>query len=102
MLKILANFVIPKLMMMQNTRKEMIDQLKRDILLWWVCPPPEPGTTGSFGLGPIEAVFPNGVLTTGAIHEFISLCPEDTSASGGFIAGLLQTLMKNGGACVWI
>jgi len=102
MLKILANFVVPKLIVMQSTRKDIIDQLKRDILLWEGFRPPQPGAPGSFGLGSIEAVFPNGVLPTGAIHEFISVCPEDTSACGAFIAGLLQTLMKNGGLCLWI
>jgi len=37
-----------------------------------------------------------------AIHEFLSAEPEHAAASGGFIAGLLKTLMLNGGACLWI
>jgi protein ImuA len=28
--------------------------------------------------------------------------PEDTAATGGFIASLVQKLLSNGGACLWI
>jgi protein ImuA len=87
---------------MENNKKDMIDQLKRDLLLWEGFRPPQSGASGSFGLGPLEGAFPNGVFPTGAIHEFVSLCPEDTAACGGLIAGLVQTLLKDGGACLWI
>lgn len=87
---------------MSATKEETIHQLRQDILRWEGFRPAQPGETGSFGLGPVETAFPNGVFPTGAIHEFISHCPEDTAACGGFIAGLVKTLLKQGGACLWI
>jgi len=87
---------------MEAARKAIIDQLKRDMLRWEGFQPPQAGVAGSFGLGPLESAFPTGVFPTGAIHEFISLCPEDTAACSGMIAGLVQTLLKDGGACLWI
>lgn len=87
---------------MEATRENIIAKLRQDILIWEGFRPPQPGATGQFGLGPLEAAFPNGVFPTGAIHEFISTCPEDTAACGGLIAGLVQQLLKDGGACLWI
>jgi protein ImuA len=87
---------------MTNAKEEIIDKLRNDILHWEGFHPPQPGEAGSFDLGPVEAAFPNGVFPTGAIHEFISLCPEDTAASAAFIAGLVKTLLQHGGACLWI
>lgn len=45
------------------------------------------------GLGPIEAAFPNKILPLGAIHEFLSVKPQDAAATDGFIAGLLSTIV---------
>jgi protein ImuA len=84
------------------TKNDIISRLRQDILLWEGFRPPQAGASGSFGLGPVEAAFPNGVFPTGAIHEFISTSPEDTAACGAFITGLVQTLLKNGGACLWV
>jgi hypothetical protein len=44
----------------------------------------------------VETAFPNGLFPTGAIHEFISLCLEDTAACGGFISGLVKILLFQG------
>jgi protein ImuA len=87
---------------MTASKEDMITKLRRDILAWEGFRPPQPGEAGNFGLGPVELAFPNGVFPTGAIHEFISLCPEDTAASVAFIAGLVKTLLEHGGACLWI
>jgi len=87
---------------MEARKQEILDKLRRDLLSWEGFKPPQPGENDHFGLGPLEAAFPNGIFPTGAIHEFISLCPEDTAASGGFIAGLVKRLLQNGGACIWI
>jgi protein ImuA len=87
---------------MLNAKEDIIGKLRQDILRWEGFRPPKPGEGGSFDLGPVEAAFPNGVFPTGAIHEFISLCPEDTAASAAFIAGLVKTLLDHGGACLWI
>jgi protein ImuA len=87
---------------MEATKENIIAKLRQDILTWEGFRPPQPGAIGKFGLGPLEAAFPNGVFPTGAIHEFISTCPEDTAACGGLIAGITQQLLKHGGACLWI
>lgn len=87
---------------MEATKEEIIGKLRRELLTWEGFKPPQPGEGDHFGLGTLEAAFPNGVFPTGAIHEFISSSPEDTAASGGFIVGLVQKLLTGGGACLWI
>src|SRR5690606_6684269 len=44
----------------------------------------------------------HGVFPRKAIHEFISILPEHSAASNGFIGGLLSRLMAEGGAGIWI
>jgi protein ImuA len=87
---------------MNTEKEEIVGKLRQDILRWEGFRPRKPGESGSFGLGPIERAFPNGDFPTGAIHEFISCSPEETAATGGFIAGLVQKLLSGGGACLWI
>jgi protein ImuA len=38
----------------------------------------------------------------GAVHEFLCAGAEDAAATGGFIAGILATLMRSGGVSLWI
>lgn len=87
---------------MQTRKQDMIDQLRQDLLTWEGFRPPPPGERQEFGLGPIESAFPNHTFPTGALHEFISTRPEFTAAIGGFIASIIQTLLKSGGVCVWV
>lgn len=53
------------------------------------------------GLGPLKDAFPNGVFPLGAVHEFLS-SKEEEACTGGFIAGLLSSLMESHGATLWI
>ena len=87
---------------MSATKQEMIDKLRQDLLGWEGFRPIAPEERQSFGLGPIESAFPNQVFPTGVLHEFISTRPEFTAAIGGFIAGILHTLLEKGGICVWV
>ena len=64
--------------------------------------PPRSGGALDFGLGSMNAAFPNGEFPTGAIHEVLSTGPENAAASVGFVGGLIGTLMRNGGAALWI
>ncbi|MDQ0965390.1 protein ImuA [Flavobacterium sp. W4I14] len=82
--------------------RELIDKLQQDILLWQGLKPQVAGKADAIGLGAIETAFPNGVFPKKAIHEFITIAPEDSAATDGFIGGLLAILMKDGAACVWI
>jgi protein ImuA len=87
---------------MTATKQEIISKLRQDMIRWEGFRPPQPGINNDLGLGPVATAFPDGVFPTGAIHEFISNSPEDTAASGGFIAGLVHKLLTSGGACLWI
>jgi protein ImuA len=85
-----------------KAKKVIIDQLQKDILLLQGFKAVASQPLGTIILPSIEASFPNSVFPTGAIHEFINEVPEHAAASGGFIAGLLKSLMLNGGSCLWI
>ena len=85
-----------------NAKQELVNKLQKDILLWQGFKPQGIGAIDAIGLGEIEKAFPNGVFPKKAIHEFISLLPEHSAASDGFIGGLLSIPMKDGAACVWI
>lgn len=89
-------------MVQQTLKKEIIDQLQKEIYLLQGFKPAVTGSTGNVGLGAIEAAFPNAVFPKNAIHEFLTLAPEHAAACSGFIAGILHTLMQHGGACLWI
>jgi protein ImuA len=88
---------------MPDTKRDIISQLRKNILLWEGFKPPEAGNAGNFGLGPLESAFPNGVFPTGTIHEMLCPTQEQAAATGGFMAGILASLMKKGeGVCLWI
>ncbi len=87
---------------MQEAKKDIINKLRNDILLLEGFKLPEASNAGAFSLGAIEASFPNGVFPTGAIHEMICPTLEQVAVTSGFTAGLLATLMKHGGVCLWI
>ncbi|HEX8607449.1 MAG TPA: Error-prone repair protein ImuA [Pedobacter sp.] len=89
-------------MELKNANKGIIDQLQKEILLLQGLRAKDCQASNSFSLASIESAFPNSVFPTGAIHEFVNVIPEHAAASGGFIAGLLNFLMVNGGACLWI
>ncbi|KLT63859.1 ImuA family protein [Pedobacter sp. BMA] len=85
-----------------EAKKEIVQKLQQDILLWQGFKPKSAGKAERIGLGEIEDAFPGGIFPKKAIHEFITLYPEHAAASDGFIAGLLSVLMENGAACVWV
>lgn len=87
---------------MEATKRDIIEKLKQDLSLWEGFRPLPPGERQEFGLGAIERAFPNQIFPTGVLHEFISTRPEFTAAIGGFIAGIVQTLLSSGGVCVWV
>ena len=84
------------------TKAHIIAQLQKDILPLQGFKHTLNDTALDLPLGPLSAAFPNAVFPVGAIHEFISANAEDTAASGGFISGLLASLMHSDGAALWI
>src|ERR1700749_3475297 len=87
---------------MPDTKSDVISRLRKDILRWEGFKPPQAGNADTFGLGVVESAFPNGVFPTAAIHELLCPTPEQAAATSGFMTGILATLMKQGGACLWI
>jgi protein ImuA len=87
---------------MQETQKDMINRLQKDILRWQGFVPPVADKPGGIGLGPLESAFPNGVFPVGNIHEMVCPTPEQAAATSGLMSGLLAFLMQKGGACLWI
>lgn len=87
---------------MIDAKKEIITRLQSEILQWQGFAPPSKEKCDTMGLGRLEEAFPNGVFPTGTIHEM--LCPTlvHKASSSGLLAGLIATLMHQGGACIWI
>jgi len=83
-------------------KKEIIRQLKEKILTMEGFSTGQDNRQPDFGLGPVNASFPGGTFSTGAIHEFISPTETHFAAANGFITGLLGTLLKKGGIGMWI
>lgn len=80
----------------------MFNRLQEDILALQGFRAPAGARKIDFGLGDMDASFPNHTFPTGAVHEFISSDPESAAATTGFIATLLGKLMGEYGICLWI
>lgn len=87
---------------MPAAKADIIARLQRDMLLLQGIKPALPGNAIDAGLGIIKYAFPNASFPVGAVHEFYCTGEESISATGGFIAGILHTLMHKGGITVWI
>jgi protein ImuA len=87
---------------MPATKADIIARLQRDMLLLQGLKPALPGTAMDAGLGMMRHAFPNASFPVGAVHEFYCTHTESETATGGFVAGILHSLMQKGGACIWI
>ena len=87
---------------MLTGKQDIIRQLQEDILPLQGFRPPTPGARVDMGLGVVAEAFPRGEFPTGAVHELLSASREDAAATGGFVAALLERLMRNGGVCLWV
>ena len=87
---------------MITAKTDIITRLKMDILPLEGFRMSMAGEALDAGLGPMDRAFPQGSFPLGAIHEFISHGPESATATVGFISALASTLMKKGGAAIWI
>ena len=86
---------------MPATKPDIIAQLQKDILRLQGFKPVSNNIV-DLGLGSMNNAFPDKVFPLGAIHEFICGGAEDAAATGGFMAGLLSSLMRSEGASIWI
>jgi protein ImuA len=83
------------------TKAHIISELKKDILLLQGFKPIN-AETNDAGLGIIKQAFPNSTFPLGAVHEFFCTDSESNSASYGFIAGIVSSLMKTNTPSIWI
>lgn len=84
------------------SKSAIISQLQKDILLLQGFKTRPGSTNVDIQLGPMKYAFPNASFPVGAIHEFCCSAKEDAAVTTGFIIGILSSLMKSGGASVWI
>jgi len=87
---------------MNTIKSNIIAQLQKDILLLQGFKK----ISGSAALDVVPSIiknaFPNNEYPLGAVHEFISTGAEGAAATGGFVAGMLASIMQSGGASIWI
>jgi protein ImuA len=86
---------------MLPSKSHIISRLQKEILLLQGFKPANMQATTA-GLHIIQEAFPNKVFPIAAVHEFFCHSPEEISSSAGFISGILSSLMKKGGATLWI
>ncbi len=87
---------------MANTKANIIAQLQKEILPLQGYKPAANNVCFDAGLGVIKYAFPTASFPLGAVHEFLCNSAEDASASSGFIAGILSSIMHGSGAALWI
>ncbi len=86
---------------MPALKADIVTQLKKDILALQGFRPLV-HAQHPIELGMIEHSFPGSTFPLGVNHEFICNNKESLTATSGFIAGILSTLLKKGGAAIWI
>lgn len=87
---------------MTVTKADIIAQLQRDILPLQRFKTTLNNVIADALPAPIKNAFPNAEFPLGAIHEFIIAGAEEGAATGGFVAGMLASLMRGDGATIWI
>lgn len=87
---------------MQTSKAHIIAELQKEILPLGGFKPVAGNIDFDGGLGFIKSAFPNASFPLGAIHEFFCSGQEDVSASSGFIAGIVSSIMQKGGVSIWI
>ena len=87
---------------MLHPNKHIIAGLQKEILLWQGFKPATANAADASALELIKQVFPNSTFPLAAVHEFFYSGAEEATASCGFIAGILSSLMKKSGPVGWI
>lgn len=88
--------------MEEFAKKEVIRELKEKLLAMQGFKRRVMDHDTDFGLKAMASAFPCGILPMGAVHEFISPTAACSTATNGFISGLLSYLMADHRSCVWI
>lgn len=85
-----------------TAKADILARLQRDILSLQGYRTAPAGTVDTVGLDRINQAFPNGSFPLAALHEFFCSNEEEATASGGFISGILSSLLRKGGVALWI
>jgi protein ImuA len=83
-------------------KQDIIDQLQRELLLLQRHKTPLHALKDSHSLAFLSSAFPGSTFPLGAVHEFICAGKENLAATGGFVSGLLSSLMKKEVVTIWI
>lgn len=86
---------------MNSAKADIITQLKKDILPLQGFRPLYRNAALDEDIGSLNHAFPNASFPVGVIHELV-FDQEDFATTVGFVGGILASLMKKGGASVWI
>ncbi|MEO8174374.1 MAG: Error-prone repair protein ImuA [Sediminibacterium sp.] len=84
------------------TKAATVSHLRKEILIREGLKKNAAAIPVDLGLGSINQSFPDGCFPLTSVHEFCCSSIEDKTATTGFIAGLLSTLMKSTGVVLWI
>lgn len=87
---------------MQTAKNDIISKLQSDILRLQGFKQEVSNGSLDAGLGAIIKSFPNSTFPVGCIHEFLSQKKEDATATSGFVAGLINSLMSNSSVTLWV
>jgi protein ImuA len=87
---------------MITSRNDIIARLQKELLPLQGFRPQWQHNKIDIDLGPINLSFPGKIFPLGAVHEFISSSMQEAASTCGFIAGILSTLMRKNGICLWI
>jgi len=87
---------------MDTSKTTIIAQLQKDILPLQGYKTIVNNAVLDVGLGAIKNAFPNNRFPLGVVHELIYTQPETAAATGGFVWGILASLMRSGGITIWI
>ncbi len=98
----LKNWVLHFSSFMVSARRDILSQLQKEIFQLQGFRASSQHHVPSIELGPINQAFPQSIFPLGTIHECITSSFESAAATGGFIAGILGSLMKQNGVSLWI
>jgi protein ImuA len=87
--------------MMTEERANIAAKLKQEIIRLEGFKLRRENTSSDLSL-PFHNSFPGCSFPLGAIHEFLCAGTEDSVAAGGFIAGLLSTIIGKDGVFLWV
>lgn len=87
---------------MNNSKTHILAQLKKEILPLQGLRSCVHGEAVDVGLGGMASAFPNGQFPLAAVHEFCYNNGEEWAASGGFLSGILSSVLDKHRTALWI